>query len=159
MRMRPNRRNLRLAGPLALTIALLLPTAISAQSVRQSGRSDRGMVSTGHPLATEAGVRMLEMGGNAADAAVAAAFAIAIVEPTMNSIGGRNQILVRTPDGEFHGIDGTTQVPWDYDPVTAPQAAFGYEVIGIPGALAGLLKLHEEHGSLPLAQVMAPAIE
>lgn len=159
MRMRPNRRNLRLAGPLALTITLLLPTAISAQSVRQSGRSDRGMVSTGHPLATEAGVRMLEMGGNAADAAVAAAFAIAIVEPTMNSIGGRNQILVRTPDGEFHGIDGTTQVPWDYDPVTAPQAAFGYEVIGIPGALAGLLKLHEEHGSLPLAQVMAPAIE
>jgi gamma-glutamyltranspeptidase/glutathione hydrolase len=117
------------------------------------------MVSAAHPLAVAAGVRMLEAGGNAADAAVAAGFAIAIVEPTMNSIGGRNQILVRTPDGDVHGIDGTTQAPWDYDYTTAPQASFGYAVIGIPGALAGLIKLHEDHGSLPLARVMQPAIE
>ena len=68
---------------------------------------------------------MLELGGNAADAAVAAGFAIAVVEPTMNSIGGRNQILVRTTEGEFHGIDGTTQAPWDYDHETAPRASFG----------------------------------
>jgi gamma-glutamyltranspeptidase/glutathione hydrolase len=148
-----------------LTVFLLpvtlvsLPSRASAQSVGQSGRSDAGMVSAAHPLATDAGVRMLELGGNAADAAVAAGFAIAVVEPTMNSIGGRNQILVRTPEGEFHGIDGTTQAPWDYDHETAPRASFGYAVIGIPGAAAGLLKLHEEHGSLPLARVMAPAIE
>ena len=58
------------------------------------------MVATGQPLATEAGVRMLEMGGNAAAAAVAAAIAIAIVESTMNSIGGRNQILVGLNDGQ-----------------------------------------------------------
>lgn len=134
-------------------------SSLEAQSVRQSGRSDSGMVSAAHPLATDAGVRMLEMGGNAADAATAAGFAIAIVEPTMNSIGGRNQILVRLPDGSFHGIDGTTQAPWDYDHETAPRASFGYAVIGIPGALAGLMRLHEEHGSLPLATVMAPAIE
>jgi gamma-glutamyltranspeptidase/glutathione hydrolase len=155
-------------GPAFLTsiapfaVAVLLasaPVLLDAQSVRQSGRSDSGMVSAAHPLATEAGVRMLELGGNAADAAVAAGFAIAIVEPTMNSIGGRNQILVRTPDGEFHGIDGTTQAPWDYDFENSPQASFGYAVIGIPGALAGLMRLHEEHGSLSLAQVMAPAIE
>ena len=99
---------------------------------------------------------MLELGGNAADAAVAAGFAIAVVEPTMNSIGGRNQILVRTRDGDFRGIDGTTQAPWNYDEATAPRADYGYAVIGVPGALAGLLKLHDEHGSLPLATVMAP---
>ncbi|MDH3272111.1 MAG: gamma-glutamyltransferase [Gemmatimonadota bacterium] len=144
---------------LCLTATALLPASTSAQSVLQSGRSDGGMVSSAHPLATEAGVRMLEMGGNAADAAVAAGFAIAVVEPTMNSIGGRNQILLRTPDGSFRGIDGTTQAPWDYDPETAEQASFGYAVIGIPGAAAGLLRLHAEHGSLPLARVMAPAIE
>jgi len=146
-----------LAGLLALAVAV--PVATAAQSVSQSGRSQAGMVSAAHPLATEAGVRMLEMGGNAADAAVAVGFAIAIVEPTTNSIGGRNQILVRTPEGDFHGIDGTTQAPWDYDYETAPQARYGYPVIGVPGALAGLLKLHEEHGTLPLATVMAPAIE
>ena len=137
----------------------LAPLSIPAQSIAQSGRSDQGMVSAAQPLATDAGVRILEMGGNAADAAVAAGFAIAVVEPTMNSIAGRNQILVYTPSGKFHGIDGTTQAPWDYDHETATRASFGYAVIGIPGATAGLLKLHEEHGSLPLAQVMAPAIE
>jgi gamma-glutamyltranspeptidase/glutathione hydrolase len=145
-------------GVVALTI-LVGPSVVRGQSARQSGRSDAGMVSAAHPLATEAGIRMLEQGGNAADAAVAAGFAIAIVEPTMNSIGGRNQILVRSLDGSFHGIDGTTQAPWDYDPETAPQASYGYAVIGIPGALAGLVKLHEDHGSLPLARVMEPAIE
>jgi len=148
-----------LAVALFATTAGLLPLDLDAQSRRQSGRSDGGMVSAAHPLATDAGVRMLEMGGNAADAAVAAAFAIAVVEPTMNSIGGRNQILVRTADGSFHGIDGTTQAPWDYDPATAPQASYGYAVIGIPGAVDGLMRLHEEHGSLSLAQVMEPAIE
>jgi gamma-glutamyltranspeptidase/glutathione hydrolase len=117
------------------------------------------MVSSAHPLATDAGVAILELGGNAADAAVAAGFAVAVVEPTMNSIAGRNQILIRTPDGEFHGIDGTTQAPWDYDYDTAPQASYGYPVIGVPGALAGLLKLHEEHGSLPLSTLMASAID
>lgn len=142
---------------LALILTWTLPA--EAQSIRQSGRSDAGMVSTAHPLATEAGVRMLEMGGNAADAAVAAGFAIAVVEPTMNSIGGRNQILVRTGDGQVHGIDGTTQAPWDYDPETAEQASYGYAVIGIPGAAAGLLKLHRDHGSLPLPTLMAPAID
>ena len=147
--------------PWLLTLAFVAttPTLLGAQAVRQSGRSEAGMVAASHPLATDAGVRILEIGGNAADAAVATAFAIAIVEPTMNSIGGRNQILVRTANGEVHGIDGTTQAPWDYDHETAPQASFGYAVIGIPGALAGLIKLHEEHGSLSLAQVMQPAIK
>jgi gamma-glutamyltranspeptidase/glutathione hydrolase len=77
----------------------------------------------------------------------------------MNSIGGRNQILVRTADGSVFGIDGTTQVPEGYDPATAPQASYGYATIGVPGALAGLMRLYEEHGSLPLETVMAPAIE
>jgi gamma-glutamyltranspeptidase/glutathione hydrolase len=116
------------------------------------------MVTTAHPLATVAGSRILEMGGNAADAAVAAAFAVAVVRPSMNSIGGRNQILIRTGDGQFRGIDGTTQVPIGYDPDTAPEAEFGYATVGVPGALAGLMRLHAEHGSLPLGTVMQPAI-
>ena len=148
----------------SILVILLITIACSAvaaasQSVRQADQSSAGMISSAHPLATDAGVAILELGGNAADAAVATGFAIAVVEPTMNSIGGRNQILVRTPDGEFYGIDGTTQAPWDYDYDTAPQASYGYPVIGVPGALAGLLKLHEEHGSLPLTTLMASAID
>jgi gamma-glutamyltranspeptidase/glutathione hydrolase len=117
------------------------------------------MVVTAHPLATWAGVRVLERGGNAADAAVAAAFAVAVVRPSMNSIGGRNQILVREPGGAVSAIDGTTQVPTDYDLSTATRASHGYATVGTPGAPAGLMKLHGEHGSLPLETVMAPAIE
>jgi gamma-glutamyltranspeptidase/glutathione hydrolase len=142
-----------------LSLSCLLAPTLHAQSTLQASHSDRGAVSTAQPLATDAGVRMLEMGGNAADAAVAAAFAIAVVEPTMNSIGGRNQILIRLPDGTIRGIDGTTQAPATYDPDTAPQADYGYAVVGVPGAAAGLLRLHAEHGSLPLATVMAPAID
>jgi gamma-glutamyltranspeptidase/glutathione hydrolase len=117
------------------------------------------MVVAAQPLATAAGLRMLELGGNAADAAVAAAFAISVTEPSMNSIGGRTQVLVRTPDGRFFGIDATTQAPDSYDPDAAPQASYGYSTIGVPGTVAGLARLLREHGTLPLAAVIAPAID
>jgi gamma-glutamyltranspeptidase/glutathione hydrolase len=116
------------------------------------------MVAAAQPLATWAGVQILEAGGNAADAAVAAAFAVAVVEPTMNSIGGRTQILIRLPNGEIRGIDATTQAPMTYDPATAPQASYGYAVVGVPGAVAGLVRLQSEFGTLPLETVMAPAL-
>ena len=128
-------------------------------TTNQVARSSRGMVVAAQPLATAAGVEMLERGGNAADAAVAAAFAVSVVEPSMNSIGGRTQILVRTPGGDFHGIDATTQAPDTYDPDTAPQAGYGYPTVGVPGVVAGLTRLLAEHGTLPLATVMEPAIQ
>ena len=145
-----------------LQVGLLLPIGARAQDPPpfqlQVDYSPHGMVSAAQPLATWAGVQMLEAGGNAADAAVAAAFAVAVVEPTMNSIGGRTQILVRLPDGEVRGIDATTQAPATYDPETAIQADNGYAVIGVPGAVAGLVRLHAEFGKLPLEAVMEPAI-
>lgn len=60
---------------------------LSAQGVNQVATSEAGVVATAHPLATLAGLRTLEAGGNAADAAVASAFAVAVVLPSMNSIG------------------------------------------------------------------------
>ncbi|HSG49714.1 MAG TPA: gamma-glutamyltransferase, partial [Longimicrobiales bacterium] len=71
--------------------------------------SPHGMVVTGSPHATEAGARMLALGGNAVDAAVAAAFALAVAEPTQSGLGGRTQMLIRMADGTVRGIDGTTQ--------------------------------------------------
>ena len=124
----------------------------------QVASSTDGVVVAAQPLAAQAGARMLEAGGNAADAAVATAFAISVVEPSMNSIGGRTQILVRLPDGTFAGIDATTQAPVTYDPDTAPQASYGYPTVGVPGAVAGLARLLREHGTMSLETVMAPAI-
>ena len=144
---------------LALLAFAAAALRLGAQSAPQVARSADGVVVAAQPLAAAAGARMLELGGNAADAAVAAAFAISVVEPSMNSIGGRNQILIRTPDGGVAGIDGTTSVPLGYDPATAPRAAYGYPTVGVPGSVAGLMRLHEEYGSLPLTTIMAPAID
>ena len=145
-----------------LLLGLLSNRGVGAQEPPpfqlQVDYSPHGMVAAAQPLATWAGVQMLEMGGNAADAAVAAAFAIAVVEPSMNSIGGRTQILIRLSNGDVRGIDATTQAPMTYDPETAPQARYGYAVIGIPGAVAGLVRLQGEFGTLPLETVMGPAI-
>jgi len=120
--------------------------------------SDAGMVVSGNPYATHAGVQMLEAGGNAADAAVATAFALAVVEPSQSGLGGRTQALTRLPDGAFHGIDGTTQVPRGYDAATAPSVEHGYPTVAIPGTVKALTRLLAEHGTLPLEQVLAPAI-
>ena len=142
------------------TIAFLLIScnAYKLQPSSQQAQSSEGMVSAAHPLAMQAGKRILEKGGNAVDAAVAAAFTLAVVEPSMSGLGGRLQAIVRMPNGEIKGVDATTQIPSDFDYETAPKGRDGYPVIGIPGVVAGLCKLNAQYGSLPLKTVMAPAI-
>lgn len=132
--------------------------SLGKPELAQSAQASGGMVAAAHPLATAAGQQMLEIGGNAVDAAVAAAFTLAVVEPSMSGLGGRLQAIVRLPDGKIRGVDATTQAPMSYDAANAPQGSYGYPTIGIPGVVAGLTKLLEEHGSLPLIKVMEPAI-
>ncbi len=129
------------------------------ESSQKVHHSKNGMVVTGHPLATKAGVDILAKGGNAVDAAVAAAFTLSVVEPSMNGIGGRNQILIYSPETGYHGIDGTTAAPHDYDYENAPKKRYGYPSIGIPGVVKGLTKAQADFGSLALKFVMNPAIE
>ena len=124
----------------------------------QIAQSTEGVVSAAQPLATLAGEEMLEKGGNAVDAAVASAFALSVVEPSMSGLGGRLQAIVRLPNGEIHGIDATSEAPKNYKIENLPKRRYGYEVIGIPGVVAGLTKLLEEYGSLPLKTVLQPAI-
>ena len=121
-------------------------------------RSMNGVVTTAHPLATTAGVKILEAGGNAMDAAVAAAFTLSVVEPSMSGIGGRAQIIIYTPTGGVHGIDATTQAPPFYKFKDTLAVEYGYETIAVPGVVKGLTDGLSEFGSLPLAQVMTPAI-
>ena len=121
-------------------------------------RSRNGIVTTAHPLATTAGVKMLAAGGNAMDAAVAAAFTLSVVEPSMSGIGGRAQILIYTPTGGVHGIDATTQAPPFYKFKDTLAVEYGYETIAVPGVVKGLTDGLSKFGSLPLAQVMNPAI-
>ena len=121
-------------------------------------RSLNGVVTTAHPLATTAGVKMLAAGGNAMDAAVAAAFTLSVVEPSMSGIGGRAQIIIYTPTGGVHGIDATTQAPPFYKFKDTLAVEYGYETIAVPGVVKGLTDGLSEFGALPLTQVMTPAI-
>ena len=125
----------------------------------QINSSKSGVVATADPLATQAGVRMLELGGNAVDAAVAAAFVLSVVDPSMSGIGGRAVLLLRKADGKFHGIDGATQVPKSFEPTDKQLPDFGYGTIGVPGALAAYSRALKEFGTLPLHLVLQPAIE
>ncbi len=124
----------------------------------KESRSLNGAVSTSHPLATKAGIDILEAGGNAVDAAVAAAFVLSVVEPSMGGIGGRSQILISLPSGQVYGIDATTQAPLNYDYQKSPKKRYGYPSIGVPGVVRGLIKALIEYGSLPLTKVMKPSI-
>lgn len=144
---------------LLFALCFLFACNIQYPIMQQTDASTGGMVATGQPLATLAGQQMLDKGGNAVDAAVASAFALAVVEPSMSGLGGRLQAIVRLPNGEVHGVDATTEAPINYDTATTPIVRFGYEVIGIPGVVAGLCKLLEDHGTLPLETIMQPAIK
>ena len=125
----------------------------------QLNNSKDGIVSSAQPLASKAGVEIMRKGGNAIDAAVASAFVLSVVEPSMSGIGGRLQVIFRLPNGEVRGIDASTQVPELYDPNTHEKSSYGYSTIGIPGVVAGLVKLNKEYGRLPLETVMQPAIK
>ena len=114
-------------------------------------------VSSAHPLASQAGHKMLQSGGNAVDAAVATGFALAVVENSMSGLGGRAQILLRTGEGELHGIDAQTQLGSSYRPPWFLPKFNGVEVVGVPGMVAGLVELHEKYGKLSLEEVLSPA--
>jgi len=127
----------------------------------------RNVVATSQPLAAQAGLAMLGRGGNAVDAAVAAAAVIALTEPCSNGLGADNFAIVW--DGRaLHGFNGSGIAPaaWtpDYfrrrygdDPAAQPKR--GWDAVTVPGAAAGWALLHGRLGKLPFADVLAPAIE
>ncbi|AJC18112.1 MULTISPECIES: gamma-glutamyltransferase family protein [Pandoraea] len=129
----------------------------------------RNIVSTSHPLAAQAGLRILWQGGNAVDAAIAAAACMTIVEPVSNGLGGDCFALVW--DGkQVHGLNasGTAPGAWNVDYFRkkygeehgiAKQPIRGVDSVSIPGVIAGWEALHAKFGKLPFADLMAPAIE
>ncbi|KAA8769369.1 gamma-glutamyltransferase family protein [Burkholderia pseudomallei] len=130
----------------------------------------RNVVSTSHPLAAQAGLRMLWKGGNAVDAAIAAAAAITVVEPVSCGLGGDAFALVW--DGaKLHGLNASGVAPaaWSVDYFRrrhgeagnglARQPVRGWDTVTVPGVIAGWEALHAKFGTLPFADLLEPAIE
>ena len=137
---------------------IILSTFLISCSGEQTPYSN-SFISSPHPLASEAGNIIYSKGGNAFDAAVASAFTLSVVEPSMSGIGGRLQVIYKQAGGEILGIDATTQIPESFDNNDIDLQSYGYKTIGIPGVVAGLVKLHEENGVLDLQTVMQPSID
>jgi gamma-glutamyltranspeptidase/glutathione hydrolase len=127
----------------------------------------RNIVSTSHPLAAQAGQRMLMRGGNAVDAAIATAAAMTIVEPCSNGLGS-DAFCILWDGSELHGLNASGPAPggWTVEAFrrkhgdgarTPPQR--GWDSVTVPGAVAGWVALSERFGKLPFADLLQPAIE
>ncbi|HTF55805.1 MAG TPA: gamma-glutamyltransferase [Planctomycetota bacterium] len=138
---------------LALPLSLLLLISGSGAPQEKTASGALGMVAAEHREGVLAGVRILERGGNAVDAAVAAAFAMGAAMPSHSGLGGRSQLLVVLKDRAFH-IDGGTQVPKSWTEKEGRLAS-----VCVPGSLAALDLALREGGTMKLAEVMAPALE
>jgi gamma-glutamyltranspeptidase/glutathione hydrolase len=146
---------------------------VTFQTEKRPVQAARGMVVANHPLASAAGAEMLAHGGNAVDAAVAALFALTVVEPMMVGIFGAGHAHLLLAGGRHTVIDGYTTAPaaarpdmyrprsdvWpDYMEVEDRDNSVGLRAVGVPGTLAAWCEMLTRFGALDLETVTAPAI-
>jgi gamma-glutamyltranspeptidase/glutathione hydrolase len=148
------------------------PVAIPSDTPVATGT--HGMVATEEQHATHVGVAVLQAGGNAVDAAVATAFALAVTHPPAGNIGGGGFAVVRGADGKVAALDFRETAPGAatenmYVDKKKPAAAadakpgegpslLGHRAAGVPGTVAGLFALHKKYGTKPWPELLAPAI-
>ena len=127
----------------------------------------RNIVSTSHPLGAQAGLSMLHKGGNAVDAAIAAAAAMTICEPVSNGLGS-DAFCILWDGKELHGLNASGRAPaaWTQAYFAAKYAADsqappkrGFDSVTVPGAVSSWVALSERFGKLPFADLLAPAID
>src|SRR6267154_1122912 len=132
----------------------------------QAVRASHGMVATDEELGSEAGLEILKRGGNAVDAAVATAFALAVVEPAAGNIGG-GFMLIRLANGKTTFLDYREVAPGKATrdmyigkdgKLDEEASVIGYRSVAVPGTVAGLAVALRTYGSMKLADVMAPAV-
>ncbi len=152
------------AGPLEY-----METDIAARNwPTEATRASQAMIVSDNPLADAAGIEILRKGGNAVDAAVAVAFALAVVEPRAGNIGGGGFMLVRMAKGKTEFVDYREEAPAaaNRELYRKPDGTYdmdasrtGYRASGVPGTVAGMALALKSYGKLKLADVMAPAIK
>jgi gamma-glutamyltranspeptidase/glutathione hydrolase len=143
------------SAPPPIALALGGPRAVFGEA---------GLVTSVEPHATRVGAEVLRRGGNAIDAAVAVAFALAVTHPSAGNLGGGGFFLVRLANGDVHAIDFRETAPALVTTegvvrMVDREGGIGYRSAGVPGTVAGLAYAREHYGTLPLAELVAPARE
>lgn len=156
-------------------VASLVTTAcLFGQEVSQSGlelkgaramisqpeRAPHAMIASANEIASQAGLSILRKGGNAVDAAVAVAFALAVVHPEAGNLGGGGYMLVRMADGTARAFDYKETAPALAHPgmfKTRLDSSVGYLASAVPGTVAGMGLAHSKLGKLPWRVVLEPA--
>jgi gamma-glutamyltranspeptidase/glutathione hydrolase len=155
---------------LAVAVALAVPAGQAFQGVPADlGVSSKtGLVVSSSDLASDVGAAVLARGGNAVDAAVATAFAMAVTYPVAGNIGGGGFMIVRTPDGRATAFDYREAAPGKSTPtmylgqdgnIDRSLTAAGYLAPGVPGTVRGMALAHQKFGKLPWKDVVLPAAE
>jgi gamma-glutamyltranspeptidase/glutathione hydrolase len=160
-----------LAAGVLLAACLAHPAIVSAQASADSAGmvvSERGLVISSSALASDVGASILRKGGNAIDAAVATAFALAVTYPGAGNIGGGGFMVVRLKNGTATTIDYRERAPLASTPAMYLDAkgkidrkltATGYLAPGVPGTVRGLALAHRKFGKLPWRDVVMPAAQ
>lgn len=121
----------------------------------------RNVVATSQPLAAQAGLQALQRGGNAVDAAIAAAVTLTVVEPTSNGIGS-DLFAILWADGQLHGLNSSGRSPAKLDAGAfagrSTMPTHGWEAVTVPGAVAGWAALSHRFGRLPFRELFESAI-
>ena len=160
---------MRLLAPFFLCIALIANAQSGGASSQDPGvASTTGLVVSTSALASDAGASIMHKGGNAVDAAVATAFALAVTHPTAGNIGGGGFMIVRQPSGKTAAFDYREKAPLKSAPdmyldaegtINRRLTAEGYLAPGVPGTVRGLALAHKKFGKLGWKEVLAPAVQ
>lgn len=150
-----------------LALGLFLLTALVQANSDYAQTNDKGAVATVHPLATQAGMDALAKGGNAVDAAVAAAITLGVVDSHNSGIGGGAFVLIRRANGEILAIDGRETAPMAASrdmyvvdgAVVSELSRTGPLAVGVPGSIAAYEIAIKRAGAKKFAQALLPAAE
>ena len=154
-----------------LATLLWIAVPLGAQTATDTGGmtvSKKGLVISSSAIASEVGASILRKGGNAVDAAVATAFALAVTYPGAGNIGGGGFMVVRLKDGTATTIDYRERAPLRSTPamyldsaanINRKLTATGYIAPGVPGTVRGLALVHRKFGKLPWRDVVLPAAQ
>lgn len=148
-------------------LPILVLAACAVLAAREPVRTRHAMVVAQEPHATDVGVAVLKSGGNAVDAAVAVAFALAVTHPSAGNIGGGGFLLLRRPDGSAAFLDFREMAPaaasrdmyLDAEGNATRESRVGWRAAGVPGTVRGLEMAHRKFGSKPWAELVQPAID